>query len=199
MLSSMASPEAAGLYHVGYNVGMLPLLAIQGITPAFLPNFYELMNQGKFKQINSINVKIIWIITGFAIAIMLLGYPLIYVMADPKFHEANKIVPLVVLGYVFFGLAGVYNRFIGYYKVTILQSIPAVLAAGVNVLLNYWLIPEYGIEAAAIATAVAYAIQAFASWSLIVWKKGTYSSPFRLFLIPLLLNLVIGLLTYYYL
>jgi O-antigen/teichoic acid export membrane protein len=199
MLSSMASPEAAGLYHVGYNVGMLPMLAIQALTPAFLPNFYQLMNQGRFKQVNNINVKIFWIVTGFAIAVMFLGYPLIYIMADSKFHEAEKIVPLVVLGYVFFGLAGVYNRFIGYYKDTILQSIAAVLAAGVNVILNYWLIPIYGIEAAAIATVIAYAVQALVSWILISWRREAFSSPINLFLIPLVLNIMIGLLVIFYL
>lgn len=188
MLNNMAGAEAAGLYSVGYNVGGLSLLVIGAITPALLPNFYHLMNKDKHSQVDRLNRNIMWIVVAAGIGLMLLGGGILRLLADERFHDGAVVVPAVVMGYMFYALAGVYNRFSGYYKMTILQSIGALLAGGVNILLNYLWIPRFGIIAAAYATVISYGIQAVLTWLLVSRLAKGHVTSIKHFLIPVLLS-----------
>jgi O-antigen/teichoic acid export membrane protein len=93
-----------------------------------------------------------------ALAISVLGEELVTAMADPSFHEAYKVIPLVALSYVLYGCyyqlaAGIYLE--GKTKhMAVLMGVAAVL----NVALNFALIPHYGIMGSAVATLIAYAL-----------------------------------------
>lgn len=184
MISKQLSVEDAGIYSVGYNVGGLALLIISAITPALLPNFYQMMNDKKYAAVDKLNRNIMWIIVISGAFLMLLGSFLLKLMADEKYHTGTAVIPAVVLGYMFYALAGVYNRYCGYYKVTFLQSIGAMVSGIVNIVLNYYFIPKYGIIAAAYTTAVSFALQALLTWGLTsLFLKG-YISSIKIFLIP---------------
>lgn len=187
MLSSMSGPSEAGLYSVGYNVGGLSFIIIGAITPALLPNFYKMMNEKKFHAVDQLNKQIIWIICMGGIGLMLAGGLLLRLLADPEFHAGAEVVPAVVMGYMFYALAGVYNRYSGYYKITILQSLGAFAAGGINIWLNYMWIPSYGIMAAAYATATSYGIQALLTWFLVTKFTKGHTTNIRMLIMPIIL------------
>jgi O-antigen/teichoic acid export membrane protein len=194
MLGNMLGADEAGLYSVGYNVGGLSLLLLGAITPALMPNFYQLMNEGKTKVVDRLNQQVMWLVCGSGVVLMLLGGWLLRLLADERFHAGAQVIPAVVMGCMFFALAGVYNRYSGYYKATILQSLGAIGGAVVNVVLNYFLIPKYGFIAAAYATTAAYFFQAISTWLLVYFGVRGYVSPIRLFIMPLLLPLFVFLI-----
>lgn len=190
MLSNISGAGQAGLYSVGYNVGGLSMLMIGAITPALMPNFYQMMNEARHRAVDKLNRKILWIICGGGIGLMLFGGFLLRLMADERFYQGAEVVPAIVMGYMFYALAGVYNRFSGYYKMTILQSLGALLAGGLNILLNYLWIPKYGIMAAAYATIVAYATQALLTWVLVRFIAKGHVSGLGQFWAPITLALL---------
>lgn len=191
MLSNMRGAEEAGIYSVGYNVGGLSILVIGAITPALMPNFYQMMNEGRYRAVDELNLQFLWIICGAGIGLMTIGGGLLRFLADERFHQGAMVIPAVVMGYLFYALAGVYNRYSGYYKMTILQSLGAVLAGVVNVLLNYWWIPIYGILAAAYATTVSYGIQALLTWLLVRRFKTGHITEIHYILFPVMISLVV--------
>lgn len=191
MLSNISGVGEAGLYSVGYNVGGLSMLLIGAITPALMPNFYQKMNEGKYKDVDKLNKQLIWIICFGGILLMLLGGSLLRLLADERFHTGAAVVPAIVLGYMFYALAGVYNRYSGYYKMTILQSVGALVAGVINIVLNYFWIPKYGMMAAAYATMVAYAFQAVLTWILVRSSTKMHVSSIVHFAGPMLLAIVV--------
>lgn len=197
MLSNMAGTDQAGLYSVGYSVGGLSMILMGAITPALMPNFYQMMNEAKFRAVDKLNQQILWIVCISGIVLMLVGGSILRLMADERFHEGAKVVPAVVMGYMFFALAGVYNRYSGYYKATILQSIGAFAAGAINIWLNYLWIPRYGIMAAAYATVVAYAAQAIFTWLLVFFFTRRHVSSMVLFIWPLLITMLVFVLLQY--
>jgi Na+-driven multidrug efflux pump len=110
-------------------------------------------------------------------------------LADEQFHAGAVVIPAVVMGYIFYALAGVYNRYSGYYKMTYLQSIGSLGAGVINILLNYWLIPVLGIVGAAYVTMISYGIQALLTWILVEKLANAHVSSIRLFIYPLILSM----------
>ena len=189
MIGNLIGAEQSGLYSVGYNVGGLSLLIITAVTPALLPNFYRLMNEDQFAVVDKLNNQILWIINVAGAGLMLGGGLLLTLLADAKFHFGARVIPAVVMGYMFYALAGVYNRYSSYYKLTILQSIGAILAGATNIILNLIWLPKFGIIAAAYTTSISYAIQAIVTWLLIKRFVKGHVTPFRLTLKPILFTL----------
>jgi O-antigen/teichoic acid export membrane protein len=184
MLGKLGTLADAGIYSVAYNVGALSLLVVASITPALIPNFYKLMNDKDHDEVDGLNNKILWIICASAACLTIIGGPLLRFLAAEKFHGGAVLIPYIILGYVFFALAQVYNRFAGYYKVTILQSIAALAAGALNIYLNYIYIPKFGMIASAYTTAISYGLLAVISFTLIrVFIKG-HSTPIHKVLAP---------------
>ena len=189
MLANISGLEAAGVYSVGYSVGALSLIVITAITPALIPNFYQLMNDGKTGVVDKINRQISWLICSACTGLMLCGGFILQFLSDEQFHDGARVVPAVVMGYIFYAQAGVYNRFCGYYKRTVLQSLGALLAAAANILLNLWWLPIFGMVAAAYTTLISYGIQATITWLLTKRFVKGHVTP----LVPLLKPLSVAL------
>ncbi len=84
-------------------------------------------------------------------------------------------------------------------KQTKLQIIPVILAAVVNVALTIILIPPYGLEGAAIATVLAYALAITISWILLIIQRIPYLFPFKEFVKVLLASaaMIVSLLPFH--
>ena len=78
----------------------------------------------------------------------MLSRELLLVMATEKFYDAFRIVPWIVFGNIFLGIY--YATAIGtnLKKKTQYQAIAVIAAATLNLLLNFVLIPEYGMMGA---------------------------------------------------
>lgn len=113
-----------------------------------------------------------------AAGILLINRPLTYVWVNPAYHEAMLYSPILTLATVF----TCYNVFLG--SVYIAQkrtkrSFATSLAAGIiNIILNFLLIPRFGIYGAALATFAAYFAVFF--YRLVDTRKIIhYSADFR--------------------
>lgn len=79
---------------------------------------------------------------------------------EPKYWQGMGIIPIVMLGYF---LNGIYINFtagINIQKVTKYLPISIVIAAIVNIIMNFLLIPFFGFRGAAWATLIAYFVSA---------------------------------------
>jgi len=164
MVKSTIDASAAGLYSLGYNVGMLLHLAIAASNSAVDPDFYRFQANGEYARINNLIRKVFGIILLAALFLILFAREIVVLLADPKFHEGMSVVPAVVVGYVFYALGAIYSRYILYEKKTLLLSI-TVLAAGIaNIVLNAIYIPRYGYVAAAYTTVACYFLLFVLNW-----------------------------------
>lgn len=96
---------------------------------------------------------------------------------DPVFWEAMDIVPLILLANLFLGI---YYNLSVWYKVTDLTrygSYISIIAAGITIVANLWLIPLIGYIGAAIGTLAAYAAMMLLSY---IWGQKYYRIPYDL-------------------
>ncbi|MEW5766867.1 MAG: oligosaccharide flippase family protein [bacterium] len=92
--------------------------------------------------------------------------PGIIIMAAPEFHSAYRVVPILLVSLLFYGVVQCVG--IGMLIAGKTKYIPGLimLAAGINLGLNSLLIPSYGMMGAAWATLFSYLVMSGLSWGV---------------------------------
>lgn len=90
--------------------------------------------------------------------IILLSKPIVHIWFDPKYYEAYKYIPLLLLGILFMCLGSYLSSIYAVTKQSVNSLATSGIAGIVNIALNIILIPIWGIQGAGFATMASYAI-----------------------------------------
>ncbi len=166
-----------GIYGANYKLAVLMNMFIQAFRYAFEPFFFARGSAKDDPKVYSTVMKY-FVIFGMLIFLgMMLYLDLIKVIIDPKYHEGLKIVPLVLLANLFYG---VYFTLSLWYKLTDKTRYGAYIAlfgALITVVLNFALIPVMGYTGSAIAVLVCFLAMMIISYLL---GQRHYPVPYNL-------------------
>ncbi len=167
VLMKYASADEAGIYSLSYNVGMLTLLAVVAANQAFLPNFFEWMNNKQDSLIAKSQELITYAVALFAIFLVYFSNELVVLLSAKSFHGAISLIPIIVAGYVCFLIAHFTNHYFVYFKRTGLLALTNVSVGILNLGLNIWLVPIYGKTSSAWITLLSFLLLAIINLFLI--------------------------------
>ena len=178
-LNNLRSTESAGIYNIGFQFGVLLMLITDSIHSAFKPFFYENMEKGEVGVKKIINYAEAFVVfyAFLALVISFFGKEILSVMVTQNFREGWIVIPYISFSFVFAGI-----QYFFYYPVEYslkgvkYLNIPTFLSAGINVFLNFLLIPRYGITGAAVTTLFAHIVST--SVTLLISTKFVYI-PYR--------------------
>ena len=156
IINQLTGAKNAGLYSFAYNVGTLMVIVTGSMNTAWLPIFYENLTNKNFIKIKKLAYNYSKYIYFTAIGLILFSKEVVSLMADEKYHTALPIVPIIIISHVLVFLYTLYVNYVFYRKKTILISLITLFVSGINIGLNYWLIPIYGYIAAAYTTLISY-------------------------------------------
>ena len=182
MVGTINGANDAGLYSLAYNVGMLVIVFASSVQAAVVPDFFRLINNKEYERVYSLDKKTFSIILIVALGLICYSTELVKLLADAKFHSSLSIVPIIIIGYVFFALSNVYTRYIGYEKRTVWLAVILLIAGIVNILLNMVFLPIYGYEAAAYTTLISYFFMLSLAWIVAKMAVKLPVTPINLFL-----------------
>lgn len=152
MISKMISPAETGMYSFAFTIVNFLTLATSAILAAWTPNFFEDMEVKSYQKVAEGIRQIMSLSFIVAIFVILFGNYIGYVLSSQSYHNALQYIPILTVGMYFSFGYQLYARGINYSKKTLYLAITFTLAGGVNIGLNYQLIPLFGITGAAIAT-----------------------------------------------
>lgn len=158
-LQHYSSTSEVGLYSLGYKIGLVMNLIIQAVQLAWPAQMFEIMKEDdaerKFSRILTIYVVGLGFVSlGFSV----LAREILVVMTTPDFYAASTIIPMVLLSYLFYGARFMTNM--GLVRENKLKYASMVIfgTAILNLALNFWLIPRYGMLGAAWSTFISYGV-----------------------------------------
>jgi O-antigen/teichoic acid export membrane protein len=177
VLMKYANASETGIYSLSYNVGMLTMLVAMAGNQAFLPNFFEWMNDKKLDKIKRSQELITYAVVLFSLLLIFFGRELVMVLSAPSFFGAIYLIPVIVCGYVFFSISNFTNHYFAYHKKTGLIALTNVSVGVFNLLMNICLIPIYGKTAAAWITLASFLLLAVTNLVLIrfLFEKNSFS------------------------
>ena len=181
-IAKLVSLDEAGIYNIGYQVGMIMLFFVTAAGNYIYPYLNERLaslNEAKKKDI----VKLTYTILGFFLVLMFcisVAAPFFFkLLVDPKYAGGVKFVFWVALSYFFWGVYMVFAGYLYYAKKTRFLGYIALLNVVVNLFMNYFLIKQFGAIGAAYATCISFFI-----FSVLVFAKSNtlYKMPWLYFM-----------------
>lgn len=148
--------ETVGVYGAGYKIAVLMALLIQMFRFAAEPFFFERAKHENAKETYAFVMKyfvIVMLIVYLAINLYISG---IQYIIGANFREAIIVVPIVSMGYLFYGI---YVNHSIWYKLNDLTRFGiyiTLVGAVITILINVILIPVYGYMASAWAHVASY-------------------------------------------
>lgn len=150
------SDSDIGVYSLFYAMCSALNFVLIALNNSWCPFYYDDLEKNNIDSINNKTQNYIELFTVLAIGFVLISREIGYVMGDKSFYSGINIVPILVLSIYFIFMYLFPVNFEIYHKKTVIVSIGSILAAIINIILNYYLIPEFNYFGAAIATMLSY-------------------------------------------
>lgn len=173
LLGWLINTETAGLYSVGYDLaknslGMFMMVVNLAAYPLAVRAFEQKGTEAAQEQLSQNATALLAIglpaTTGFA----LLSPNIAAAFLGPDFSEyAANLMPWIICGALLAGIKSYYfDLSFQLGSRTMMQVWITLAAAALNVALNLWWIPRFGIMGAAYSTVATFALSLVLSWSL---------------------------------
>jgi len=197
IINQLVGQHQTGIYSVAYKIGMIQSLISTGILRAWTPIFYDKLNKGKYEDINALAKKYAFIVMFVAIFLIFFTKEIITILADKRYHEALGIIPIIIVSYFFLFLYTMYVNYAFYEKKTKNIAAITIIAGGVNILLNYLLIPSFGYIVAAWTTLISYVVLFLLHYINVKWIiKIKRITNIKIFILPTLLLFLFSVFYY---
>lgn len=156
MITNMCGPEDTALYSMAYNIAMIVAVLWDSLNSAYSPWLGEQLHHKRYEEIKTYSYGYILFFVLCLVGVMLIAPEILYILGDKNYIEAKYVIPPVMLGYLFMFLYSMYTNIEQFEKKTKGMAIATVLAALLNLVLNYVFIPIFGYLAAAYTTLIGY-------------------------------------------
>jgi len=174
MIGFFRTTSEVGVYNVALPTANLLVIVPTSLMALFMPIITEFYSKGKIKDIKTlsrINSKWIFFLNfPIFLLIFLFSKNILEIMFGSEYVTGNTALLILTVGYMVFSLVHIPNAILIMMKKTRLIFYISLISAGVNVVLNYYLIPKFGIVGGSIAT----------SFSLVLIFILTFRSCYKL-------------------
>jgi len=181
MIAAILFADDVALYALGYFIGGMVALPHKAITAIAMPLVSKAWEENNKTEIQSLYSKTSinqTLIGGFIFVLIVLGLNDLFSIIGPKFEAAKPIVILIGISKLADIIPGINGGIIvtsKYYKYNFIFN---TFLLAVTYISNLLLIPEYGINGAAIATIISFMMFNLIK-GIFVWRKMDLQ-PFNL-------------------
>jgi len=147
--------SSVGVYTLGYMLGQGLSLVNEAISQAILPQVYNDMNNNYEKAKDELEYFSYRYYIGLGIItiiISVLSPFIVELLSNKNYSEASNVMPFVIAGFMMGGFYKIPSLVLGYHKIVWFYPFLSAFSFGTNAVLNWYLIPIYGIVGAAFAS-----------------------------------------------
>ena len=195
---------AVGIFSAGYKLGIFMLLVSTAFFYAWQPFFLKAGPGDASKILFAKILKYFTLVALlFWVTLTLLMNEIVHFhigniyLIGPEYTGCEPMIPWILLGYVFQGINLVFLPGIYFQKKTRYLAYITVLAASVNIIANFILIPVWGIVGSAIAATIGYITQA-SSTHYTSQKLFKISYDYTRFFLIICLAVIFGFSKYFF-
>ena len=184
MLGNMMGSEEVGIYFTAFKLSMFASIALMAINSIASPKFAELYGKKDFdglKKVAHQSSKMIFLATLPLVLVFFVFPEFLLGLFGEEFKVGVKAFVFLSFGKLISSLSGSVGNILQMTGKQVIFMNVLFVGAIVNVLLNFFLIPKFGINGAALASMISLSI-----WNLIMVYFVKRELGFYTFYIPLL-------------
>ena len=156
MLKAFYGDSAVGIYSLAVTVAHILVIVWNALNNTWVPIYYDYMKAGDYDTIRFRAKNYIFLFTVLTMGFLMICPEVVKIFADEEFWQCIEYLPWLTVGSYMMFLYSFPVNFQFYYKSSFNIAIGTLLAAAVNIVLNYFLIDKFGMKGAAAATLLAY-------------------------------------------
>lgn len=160
MINSMCGAVSAAVYSVAHTFALALNFAVSSVNAAIVPWTYEAMAKKRMKELNRITAILAGSFAVLLCIFVLVMPEIMKLFVTREYYDAVRLVPPIAVSSYFIFLYNLFANVEFYFEAKYFISVSSLLAAVLNVALNYVFITRYGYTAAAYTTGVCYALYA---------------------------------------
>ncbi len=161
MVSRLISQEAAAVYGVASALGTAASTAWIAINGSLQPFIFNNLNAGNTEKIRRVTKVLVVLFAGICFLISLFAPEILSILAPQGYSEAIYALPPIIGMSFLNALYNIYASIEFYHKKSVGIAVATVIASVLNILLNAWLIPIYGLVAAGYTSLISNAALTF--------------------------------------
>ncbi len=149
--------SSVGIYTLGYMLGQGLSLVYEAISQAILPKVYNDMNENYKRarfELEKFSYGYYMGLILITVIISILSPFIVEVLSNSNYMKASEVMPFVMAGFMMGGFYKIPSLILGYHKVVWFYPLLSLFSFGVNALLNWYLVPRFGIIGAGFASFV---------------------------------------------
>lgn len=193
MIANLIDSAAAAKYSIAYTIALAVTMVWNAINGSLVPYTYEKCRDNDYKSIAEITVPIISFYLFLCAGLILFAPEIIMIMAPASYFDCVYIVPPIVGGIFFMSMYSIFANVVYYYKKPKYVMYASVLAATLNITLNWFFIPMFGYVAAAYTTLFCYIVQVAFDYHAMKKAAGVSVYNMRLLISLCIVMIVISL------
>ena len=156
MISNICGSAFAAIYSVAYSAGLAMSFIHSAIVQALTPWMYQTIEAKDYGRIQPVSMAILAIVGGASLLLTLFAPEIMMLLAPASYYEGIYAIPPVAACVI---LMTAFNLFVTveyYFEETLWVMTASIIAAVLNVALNFLLLPVFGFLAAAYTTLLCY-------------------------------------------
>lgn len=158
IIDRLCDPSFTGIYSIGYTISSALTILNTAINDSFIPWTFKKMKNKDYNQISPMS-NIILVFIGLIIITLIALIPeLVKIIAPSEYYEAIWVVPPVAMSVLFMFMYNLFANIEFYFEANKFITIASIIAAVLNIILNYLFIPIFGYIAAAYTTLICYVV-----------------------------------------
>jgi O-antigen/teichoic acid export membrane protein len=172
--------ETVGIYSVGYTFGLVVILFTDAFIKAWNPWFFKSLSDpidNHKRAVVKYTYLYVFCVFLLALGIAFMAKWILPFVVDERFYGAEEYIVWIALGYAVHGIYKIFFPYMVLINKTHLLAYSSVIAALVNLVLNYWWIKSVGAIGAAYATIAAFMVSTII---VIHFQRKFYKMPWIL-------------------
>ncbi len=158
MIDKMVGKSEVAFYSVAYSIGLLVQIFTHAINNSFIPWMYLKINSNDIDDIKKTTNILLVIVAFISLGLMMCSPEIILIFGSDKYASAAYVIPPVAASVFFIFLYNLLAIPQFYFEATRFLATSSIIAAIINVALNYIFINEYGFIAAGYTTLACYVL-----------------------------------------
>ena len=160
MIDKIAGKDEVAFYGLACSIGMLVQIFVTGINSAMTPWMYARFKKREVSSMRS-TLEFLFITTAIISSLLMMLAPELVMFFGPdSYRHAVYVIPPVSASVCYVFLYGVLSMPEFYFEKTQFLMVASLIAAGINIILNYIFIRLFGYIAAGYTTLACYIIYA---------------------------------------
>jgi O-antigen/teichoic acid export membrane protein len=156
IIAQYYSDRETGIYSILYQFGTVVALLAAASAAAFSPWYYRYMTDRKYAIVRAQIRRYLLGFTGLTTLLIAIGVPAARLILPAEYDAGTSIIPIVMASGYFILLHYFFLFIQSQERKTWFASVATLITAGVNIALNWLLIPRLGYLAAGWTTLVSY-------------------------------------------